>query len=307
MSIYKKIIVSVVILAASITLWPATVHALDIPPAPTKTHVLDQAAVIDDSVEVNISQTIFDYEKKTGNQLAVLTVKSLDGGDIFDYCNRVANTWKVGNAEANNGVVLCVAIEDRKVRIEVGRGIEPYLTDLQAHRIISQKITPEFKNGNYSAGILNGVTSIIAVIGGERLSPSPGASSQQVTGWLSVAAGVVPILVIPMVYISSYLARSKSWWAGGVIGVVPGGLYAFSGKLAAIPVLIGGVGAGLLLDWLLSKNYQQRKSSGDSINWWNSGGGFFGGTGGFGGSGSSGGGSSFGGGSFGGGGSSGSW
>ncbi len=281
---------------------PVAVSALDVPASPTKTHILDQAQVIDDATEATISKTIFDYEVKTGNQIAVMTVKSLEGEDIFGYCNRVANKWGVGDVKANNGVVLCVATEDRKLRIEVGRGLEPMLTDLQSRRIIAQKITPRFKLDDYSGGVKAGVDSIIAVIGGERLSgqASGSTSDKKTLGGIFDAA---PFLVFGAIYLGSFLARSKSWWAGGVLGAIPGVVTAFSSVMTGLTLALGGLGLGLLLDYWLSRNYTVRRESGAATDWWHTGGGFM--SGGFGGG--SGGGSSFGGGSFGGGGSSGSW
>lgn len=281
---------------------PLRVSALDVPSAPTQTHVLDQAQVIDDATEATISKTIFDYEAKTGNQIAVLTVKSLEGEDIFGYCNRVANKWGVGDVKANNGVVLCVAAEDRKLRIEVGRGLEPMLTDLQSRRIIDQKITPNFKLNDYGGGVKAGVDSIIAVIGGERLSTGASGSTQGKTALGSIF-DAAPFLVFGAIYLGSFLARSKSWWAGGALGTLPGIVTAFSSVMTGLTLALAGLGLGLLLDYWLSRNYTVRRKSGAATDWWHTGGGFM--SGGFGGG--SGGGSSFGGGSFGGGGSSGSW
>lgn len=280
---------------------PVNVQARAIPAAPTQTHVLDQANIIDDTTEATITDTLFDYEAKTGNQIAILTVPSLDGEDLFDYTQRVATAWGVGDAEVNNGVLLLVAVEDRKLRIHVGRGLEPYLTDLQSSRIIDQKITPAFKKNDYSGGVQAGVDSMIAVIGGERLSASPDAGST--SSWLGALFEFAPLLFVPLVYLGSYLARTRSWWVGGVLGGVPGGIMISntSKVFGGIAVMLGGIGVGLLLDYMLSKNYRARAASGAATSWWGSGGGFFGGSGG------SGGGSSFGGGSFGGGGSSGSW
>lgn len=281
---------------------PMIVSALDVPTPPTQTHVLDLAGVLDDATESSLSTTIFAYEAKTGNQISVLTVKSPEGEDIFGYCNRVANKWGVGDAKVNNGVVLCVAIADRKLRIEVGRGLEPKLTDLQSRRIIDQKITPRFKQNDYNGGVKAGVDGIIAVLGGERLSGQSTITSGDNTILDSISSAA-PFLVIGTVYLASFLARSKSWWAGGVLGVVPGVIMAFSSLMTGLALALGGLGLGLLLDFWLSRNYSVRRANGASTDWWHTGGGFM--SGGFGGG--SGGGSSFGGGSFGGGGSSGSW
>ena len=279
------------------------VKALDIPPPPSETAILDQAKIIEDTEEAQLSQRLIDYKKQTGNEIAVLTVKTLDGEDDFDYSYRVAKEWGIGSRESNNGALLFVALQERKIRIQVGRGLEPYLTDLQSSLIIRKQIAPEFRKGNYSGGVITGVNSMISVIGGERLSESP-SGKQAESDWVPLLA----FLFVPLSYLASFLARSKSWWAGGVIGAVPGGIYALSSLIPGLVVMGTGIFLGLVLDYLLSKNYRERKASGDSVGWWGSGGGFFGGTGGFGGGSSGGGGfGGFGGGSFGGGGSGSSW
>ena len=280
---------------------PICVNALSTPKAPTNCGLLDEAGVLNETDEQNLCKKLIDYENKTGNQLAVLTIKSLDGEDIEGYSNRVARAWGVGDKKANNGALLVVAVEDRKMRIEVGRGLEPMLTDLQANQIIKQKIRPNFQSGNFAGGINSGVDNMISVIGGERLS-EPGRS------WKADDLGGLIILIIqfvfvPFIYLAAFLGRSKSWWAGGVIGALPGIVIAFYHLIGGLAAVFGGVLVGLLLDYVLSKNYQQRVASGDDTTWFKSGGGFFGGSSG----GSSGGWGGFGGGSFGGGGSSGSW
>ncbi len=287
-------------LAASFLL-SATALGLDVPPPPSKTAILDQAKIIDDTAEASLSQKLIDYKAKTGNEIAVLTVRSLEGEDAFDYSFRVAQSWGVGSKEVNNGVLIFVALEDRKSYIQVGRGLEPYLTDLQTSLIQREKMSPLFKQGNYTAGIDAGVQSTIDVIGGDRLSESKMNTK---------GSGILEPLIYGgfflLAYVASFLARSKSWWAGGVIGAIPGIIMFFLAAAAiAGMVLFLGLIIGLILDYFLSRNYRARSASGDNTGFWGSGGGFFGGSGG---SGSSGGGfGGFSGGSFGGGGSGGSW
>lgn len=295
---WQRIFTSIVGTALVLAVSGGVVAALAVPAAPNQTAVLDQANVIDDTTEVQISQQLIDYKAKTGNEIAVLTVKTLGGEDFFTYSQEVFQAWGIGNKTANNGALLIVAVDDHKVRIHTGRGLEPYLTDLQSSLIITQKITPEFKKGNYGAGIAAGVNGMIAVIGGERLSASSTKATSSSPAWLSW----VPYLIFPIIYIPAFLARSKSWWAGGVIGVVPGGFVMMRSLLGGAVLLAGGAAFGLLLDYLLSKNYRARTGNGLSTTWWGSGGGFFGG-----GSSSGGGFGGFGGGSSGGGGASGSW
>ena len=299
--IRKHIILSAVIVGLTLGL-VRSVSALDVPPAPSKTAILDQANVIDDVAESQLSQKLIDYKAKTGNEIAILTIESLEGEDDFDYSYRVAQKWGIGSDEANNGALIFIAVSDRQSFIQVGRGLEPYLTDLQTSLIQRQKMSPEFKKGNYTRGIESGAQSIIEVIGGERLSESRTTQS----GGSSIVEILFFVGFFVFAYLASFLARSKSWWTGGLIGSIPGVVLFFTASaLMASVVFSLGLGIGLVLDYVLSKNYRNRAASGDNTGFWGSGGGFFGGSGGFGsGSGGFGG---FGGGSFGGGGSGGSW
>lgn len=274
--------------------------ALDVPKAPRNAPIVDEADILSSTDEADLAKILLDYETKTGNQLAVLTVRSLEGRDVAEFAYQVASSWQIGQKDYDNGALLLVAMQEHKIRIEVGRSLEPMLTDLQSKLIIDQKIAPAFKQGDYPAGIKNGVESMISVIGGERLSPPK--KTNELDMFEMVLVGL-QFGFIPLIYLASYLGRSKSWWLGGILGVIPGAILAFFNFLPGIITLVIGVLVGLLLDWLLSRNYSERLMSGQDPSWWSSGGGFFGSSSG----GSSGGWGGFGGGSFGGGGASGSW
>ena len=112
-------------------------------------------------------------EDKSGIQLVVATVKSLQGSDIETYANQLARFWKLGEAKKNNGVLLLVAPNERKVRIEVGYGLEGTLTDALSSVIISSAIIPRFKNKDFSGGIERGVDGIIDVLSGDSAEWQP--------------------------------------------------------------------------------------------------------------------------------------
>lgn len=303
MKLWRQIVVVAVMLCGIIAAVPATAAAANkVPAPPTTSPILDQAHVLQNDTAVTLAQKITTYEKSTGNQIAVLTISNLNGEDIEGYSYRVATQWGVGNKKAKNGVLVVVAVNDRRVRIEVGRGLEPTLTDLQAYRIIQDYMIPRFKAGDYSTGISVGVQKIIDVIGGERLSAAqPQMSQSDKAGNIFTMGAVAFAFVIS--YLGAYLGRTKSWWLGGVLGIIPGAVLLFfvSAIYASVFILAGGL-TGLLLDFIASKNYRERKARGEDTTWWGSGGGFFGSSGG-----SGGGFGGFGGGSFGGGGSSGGW
>ena len=126
--------------------------------------VVDQANIIEPATRSAIVQKLADLEAKSGIQLVVATVTSLEGQEIEPYANQLFRTWQLGEKAKNNGVLLLVAPNDRRVRIEVGYGLEGTLTDALSKVIITNAITPRFKAGDFSGGISRGVDDIITVL-----------------------------------------------------------------------------------------------------------------------------------------------
>lgn len=126
--------------------------------------VIDQAEVLSPAAEQILYEKILRLETETSNEMAVVTVKSLEGYDIKDYSNRLFRHYGIGTKDHNNGVMLLIAPNDRKVRIEVGYGLEPILTDGQSSNIINYIILSAFKAGNVEEGVLIGTNEIINVI-----------------------------------------------------------------------------------------------------------------------------------------------
>jgi uncharacterized protein len=145
--------------------------ALDFPPLTGR--VVDQAGVINAQTRANIETKLKDLEHKSGIQLVVATVKSLQGSDIETYANQLFRFWKLGQAQKNNGVLLLVAPNEHKVRIEVGYGLEGTLTDALSSVIIASAIVPRFKTNDYSGGIERGVDGIISVLSGDSAEWQP--------------------------------------------------------------------------------------------------------------------------------------
>ena len=139
--------------------------------------IVDEANILSAGVEQNLSQMSEKHEQATGNQVVVLTLPSLEGESIEGFATRVFDAWKLGQKGKDNGVLVIVAPNDRKMRIEVGYGLEGTLTDAGASRIIREAMTPQFKSGNYEAGIQNGVTAIVQALEGQGDWNAPGASS----------------------------------------------------------------------------------------------------------------------------------
>ena len=140
--------------------------SLEIPKRPDG-YVTDHAGVLSPQTKSKLESALRAYENKTSNQVVVAIFKSLEGGALEDFSIKLAEAWKVGQSEKDNGVILLVFKDDRKIRIEVGYGLEGALPDALAGQIIGQVITPYFKKGDYEAGVLAGISGIIKATQGE--------------------------------------------------------------------------------------------------------------------------------------------
>ncbi len=241
------------------------------------------------------------FEQAKGSQVAVLIVPSTQPEEIEQYAIRVVDAWKLGRQNVDDGAMLVVALDDRKLRIEVGYGLEGALPDAIANRIIDEEIVPLFRRGDYYGGIATGVDRMLRVIEGEPLpEPVQRSPAQDVPGLFSL----LPFLFIFALVGGQILRRlfgrvGGAMATGGVVGFLTWlligilGLSIGAGFLAFVFALGGGLGGG----------------PGAGGNGWYSRrhGGGWGHPGGFGGGGGLGGGWSGGGGGFGGGGASGSW
>jgi uncharacterized protein len=136
-----------------------TAHAA-MPPKPAGP-VLDQANIIPDNQEAALAQRLSAYNAQTGRSVIVATVASLDGDDIASYANILFRAWGIGGAKTDQGLLFLIAPNDRRVRIEVGYGLEEFMPDVLAGRIIASAVTPRFKAGDYPGGINAGVEQII--------------------------------------------------------------------------------------------------------------------------------------------------
>jgi uncharacterized protein len=150
-----------------VLLFCGTANALGVPKL--KGPVNDYAQVISPPVEQQLEQLLRAYQTQTKHQLAVLTVPSLGGDSIEDYAIRVAEEWKLGRTEHDDGVVLLVAVGDRKMRIEVGYGLEGDLPDILAGRIVREQMVPHFRRGDFDSGILAASAAIMSKTGAADL------------------------------------------------------------------------------------------------------------------------------------------
>lgn len=285
------------VLSSALTL-ASFVFALDVPPLTGR--VVDLAQVLPATVAASLVRDLEAHESKTSNQVVVLTLPSLEGEPLESFSHRVATTWKLGQKGTENGVLLLLALRERKVRIEVGYGLEGTLTDLRSAHIIRQEIVPRFRNGDLSGGIAAGAHAILDTIEGtykaDEVLPGHARSGQDPTAIEYVIIGVV-VGTLAGIVLSHGLRRTRA---------LLGSLLAFLvAQFASVVLGLAAAGVTAVLLWLL---LQANRGRGQGGGWGDGmvmgpGGGFDGSFGGGGG----GGGFSGGGGNFGGGGASGDW
>jgi uncharacterized protein len=144
-------------------LLPAFARALEVPHLTGR--VVDLAGLIPPEIEGRITAKLADQESRTTDQVAVLTIASLEGEPIEKYSLRVARTWGLGQKKRNNGVLLLVSRDDRQMRIEVGSGLELVLTNERCQRILDDILRPAFRKGDFGGGIERGVEAILKALG----------------------------------------------------------------------------------------------------------------------------------------------
>jgi uncharacterized protein len=274
----------------------------DIAVPPLVGRVVDQTATLSSDDVASLNQLLRDFEARKGSQVAVLIVPTTNPESIEQYSIRVAEVWKIGRKKIDDGVVLVVAKNDRKLRIEVGYGLEGALTDVTAKRIIDEYITPRFRSGDFSGGISAGVNQILRVVTGEKL-PAPEPAAQRGFDGSNFNGGFVPFIVMGLLFAGALFRAIFGRLIGASIVAGLAGLIVwfivgiwFASLLAAI--------AGFIVTLLAEFG-----GSGGTSGYSSSGGSYSGGGGGWSGSSSSDSSSDSGGGggSFGGGGASGSW
>lgn len=142
-------------------------------PAQDGHFIHDNAGVLSQQDKAMLEYLVKAEDDSTSNQIAVLIIPSLEGDDIDSYSLRVAKEWKLGNEKKDNGILWLIAIKERRMRIEVGRGLEGVLTDAQSSRIDRNRVAPYFRQGDYSTGVKEGVVAIIQTIKGEYVNDQP--------------------------------------------------------------------------------------------------------------------------------------
>ncbi len=260
-------------------------------------HVNDYAGMLSTAAKHQLEAALKDFAQKESTQIVVLTIPSLKGDALEDFSIRVAEAWKIGQEGLDNGAILLIAKNDRKIRIEVGYGLEGRLTDLLAGRIIRNEIAPYFKRGQFDQGIVAGVAAMVGAVRGEYTSATPVKKDKP------NKQGVPVFALIGLFFLINALGRASRVMGaatGAVLFPIAGALF-FGLKplllLVLVPVgLVAGLFIGLMGGPLAGRGTTIRRGG-----YWGGGmgggGSFSGGFGGF----------SGGGGGFGGGGASGGW
>jgi uncharacterized protein len=287
--------------AALLGLVSFTALALDVPTLSGR--VNDYADLISPAAEMRIDQSLAKLEQDAGAQVVVLTIDSLEGESLEEYSLRVAEAWKLGRIEHDDGALLLIVKNDRKMRLEVGYGLEPVLTDLMSKRILDEILRPRFRAGDFDGGVERAVDAIDGLIRGTSTLPPPGPAALPDDFPSKIFGALWLLFLVPFALV--VIGTNPFQWFLYLF-LIP---FVFVGALTAI-----GPGASVFLVafWLIAapiiwsffgrrrkkrKPGVGRRHPGWSGGSWSSGGGGF----------SSGGGFSGGGGSFGGGGSSSSW
>ena len=151
--------------AAFVSLAVATAYALTFPALTGR--VVDEAGILDATTEQSLADKLAGVEAANGAQIVVVTLKSLQGTSLEDYGYQLGRAWGIGQKDKNNGVLLIVVPQDRKVRIEVGYGLEGELTDAVTRLIIQNSILPRFRTGDFAGGIARGIDDVVQVVSGD--------------------------------------------------------------------------------------------------------------------------------------------
>ncbi len=290
-------------------------------------YVNDYADIIGDNEQSVLEKDLYDFYASTTHQIVIVTVNKMEsetagesvigGGEtrsdyIEHYSIKLAEKIKAGSAKNDNGILVLVSKNDRQMRVEVGYGLEEVVTDGKSSYIINQIMAPNFKNGDYTKGIVDGASEILKIVSDKSYSPEKSEN----TFFKNVPVDVIFFSIILLLtfgsvflqWVVSVLGRTKSWWLGGVLGLIISVIiFFFIIKIIWVFIMVM---IGFLFDYFVSKNYKEHKEGIQEgpADWWSGGSWGPGSSGGWGGGyNSSDGGFSGGGGSFGGGGSSGSW
>lgn len=194
---------------------------------------VDEAGILSPQAQDRLTQMLAQHERQTGNQVVVVTLKSLQGYGIEDFGYQLGRHWGIGQKGHDNGALLIVAPSEHRVRIEVGYGLEGRLTDAQSKLIVENVILPEFRKGDFDAGAIDGTATLLRVLGGDAsaLPQQTRQPQQDESGGFGLIVAVVLIWLVfgrflwPLLFLGAFGGRGR--FGGGFGGGFSGG--GFSG------------------------------------------------------------------------------
>lgn len=222
--VLRRLILLVVLLLAG----PLGALALEVPEP--SGYVNDRAGMISPDIELKLEEFLRSFEASDSTQLVVLTIESLEGEALGEYSLKVAEAWQIGQQGRDNGALLLIAQKERKIRIEVGYGLEGRLTDLLAGRIVDREISPRFQAGDFEGGIIAGVRAMAEAVRGEYQGSGTTAQKKRRNPFGALA--LLLFLGPGMLLLSGGGRRGRhrrgSFWIGGM-GGMGGGRGGFGG------------------------------------------------------------------------------
>jgi uncharacterized protein len=210
----RRLSAILIVLAFAGALFGARATAADPTFPPLTGRVVDAAHILSPSTQTDVTGKLAALEQKTGDQVVVVTLPSLQGYEIADYGYRLGRAWGIGQKGKNNGALLIVAPNEHKARIEVGYGLEGVLTDALTSVILQNAVLPQFRAGDYDGGVQAGVA---AIIGQLDLDPADAAAKAKVAEQQQAQAAPSPkipavVVIIVVFLIFSLLFRRGGWW-----------------------------------------------------------------------------------------------
>lgn len=281
--------------ALGLVLAAPAVAADEAPVPQLKARVTDLTGTLTQSQLQSLEAPLVAFERRRGSQIAVLMLSSTKPETIEQYSIRLAESWKIGRSRIDDGLILVIAKDDHKLRIEVGRGLEGAIPDVIAKRVIREVIAPHFLNGDFHGGIADGTSALMKLVEGEPLPPPNQKAGGQSTG-NDLEALLAPLLVAT-VFLGAVLSKIFGRFFGAAVTAGIVGIAAWTVLGALLAAVLAAIVAFVISLMLGASGFARGR--------WGSGGWPTGGNGGW--SGGGGGGFSGGGGDFGGGGASGSW
>lgn len=215
-----------VLLCTLLLLLGMTIEAREIPPK-TEFLVNDYASILQSGERAQLENYLRRFADSSSTQIAMVLIPSLEGEEIFDYSMRWAQTWGIGQEGKNNGVLVFVALQERKIRIQVGYGLEGVLTDAFTKRVIEEVMKPSFKAGNYYEGLSLASQYLVKAARGEYKNENFGKKSKR-TG---VGSIMVLLIILAVLYFffrggggSNYGSRGTDWWTAAMLGSALGSM-----------------------------------------------------------------------------------